>query len=45
MASARIMVNDFRTSFFPYCGSAIKEYFEELKKDELTLEVRKRLGS
>jgi LmbE family N-acetylglucosaminyl deacetylase len=26
-----IVVKSFKTSFFPYCGEAIKEYFEELK--------------
>lgn len=28
-----IIVKDFRDSFFPFVGSAIKEYFEQLKKE------------
>jgi LmbE family N-acetylglucosaminyl deacetylase len=28
----RIVIKDFRNSFFPFRGEAIKEYFEELKK-------------
>jgi LmbE family N-acetylglucosaminyl deacetylase len=30
--SHRVMVKDFRTSFFPFQGEAIKECFEELKR-------------
>ena len=29
----RIVIKDFRDGFFPYIGEAIKEYFEQLKKD------------
>src|SRR5215470_15313782 len=29
----QIIVKDFRESFFPYVGAAIKEYFEHLKRD------------
>ncbi len=29
----RVMVRDFRNSFFPYVGTEIKEYFEELKAE------------
>src|SRR5215510_4124336 len=28
-----IIVKDFRESFFPYVGAAIKEYFEQLRHD------------
>lgn len=28
-----VVVNQFRNSFFPYCGGEIKEYFENIKKD------------
>lgn len=30
--SKKILVKDFRESYFPYLGVSIKEYFEELKK-------------
>jgi LmbE family N-acetylglucosaminyl deacetylase len=28
-----VVIKDFRTSFFPYLGIDIKEYFEEIKRD------------
>src|ERR1044071_2754510 len=31
-SGSQIMVKDFRTSFFPYQGELIKDYFEELKR-------------
>src|SRR5262245_42553556 len=31
VAKKEIIVRDFKESFFPYIGSDIKEYFEELK--------------
>ncbi len=31
--SRHIAVEEFRESFFPYCGTAIKEYFERLKRE------------
>jgi LmbE family N-acetylglucosaminyl deacetylase len=30
-ANRKVIIKDFRTSFFPYTGMEIKEYFEELK--------------
>lgn len=32
--SAKITVKSFRNGFFPYIGGEIKEYFEEIKKNE-----------
>ena len=29
----RVLINDFRTSFFPYQGAEIKEVFEQLKRE------------
>ena len=31
--STHIIIKHFRDSFFPYCGGAIKEYFEQLKQE------------
>ena len=31
--SAKVVIKDFRNSYFPYTATEIKEYFEELKSD------------
>jgi len=33
-ARAHVVVKAFRDGFFPYVGASIKEYFEELKRDQ-----------
>src|SRR5690606_23664010 len=35
VSNKKIIVKSFRDGFFPYQGTEIKEYFEELKKESL----------